>query len=165
MKAALDRLGVAGVIGAGLLLFSVFFYLGATAPARAERSELQTEKDRLTAAAARSGRARASAGPAQLLPSVTQAPDLLKQLNALGLKDGVVVARSTYEVKAQDSQRILEVNLPLKVAYPMLRTYVRDVLGLAPTARLEELNLHRAMATDPSVDADLRFSFSFSAAS
>ncbi|HEX8989666.1 MAG TPA: type 4a pilus biogenesis protein PilO, partial [Rhodocyclaceae bacterium] len=98
---------------------------------------------------------------AAALPSVAQAPELLKQLNALAQKDGVAITRSAYQMKQQDSQRRLEVDLPLKASYPTLRAYLRDVLTASPAARLDDLNLHRATAGDPTVDADVRFSFGF----
>ena len=161
--AILDRLGVPGVAGLGLLLFSAAFHLAATAPARAELDDLRAEIGRLTAAAP--GSRPAAVVPVQQLPSFAQAPELLKQINALAEKNGVAVTRSSYQVKAEDSTRVYEVDLPLRVAYPTLRAYLRDVLSLAPTARLDDLNLHRAQATDPVVDAEVRLSFSFAAAS
>ncbi|MDD5250692.1 MAG: type 4a pilus biogenesis protein PilO [Rhodocyclaceae bacterium] len=158
---ALDRLGLPGVVGAGLLLFCVAFYFGTIAPAQEELANLAAEKAQL--AAAQAGAHHARAAPVQALPSFAQAPELLKQLNALAEKHGVVVTRSSYQVKSTDGTRRFEIDMPLKIAYPLLRAYLRDALALSPTASLDDLNLQRAQATDPAVDADVRLSFSFAA--
>ncbi|MGE5466792.1 MAG: GspMb/PilO family protein [Ignavibacteria bacterium] len=160
--AILRRLGLAGMAGAGLLIASLTFFVAATLPARAERDDLQAEAARLSHAAAP---ARQAEAPVQRLPSFAQAPELLKQLNALAQRNGVTVTRSAYQVKAEDTKRIFEVELPLKLTYPVLRTYLRDVLASSPTARLDDLNVHRTLASDPTLDAEVRLSFSFAAAS
>lgn len=161
--AAIERLGVPGIIGAGLLLFCVSFYFGATAPARSELADLRAEKDRLVAAAALAGRLRADAAPAQALPPSAEAPELLKRLDALAAKHGVTVARTSYQVKTLDGTRRFEADVPLKAAYPLLRGYLRDVLALSPTASLDDLRLQRSQATDPAIDAEVRLSFGFAA--
>lgn len=162
--AIMERLGWPGVAGVALLLACLVFYLAATAPARAERDDLAAEKERLATAVAEAGRP-AAATAVQKLPPFAQAPELLKQLDALAQKDGVAVTRTSYQVKDEDSHRVFEVELPLKVAYPTLRGYLRDVLALSPTARLDDLDLHRAQASDPALDADVRLSFTFARAS
>lgn len=161
----MERLGLPGIAGAVLLLLCVIFYVTMTAPARAEVEALHGERDRLGGALAQAGQRRAAAPVVQQLPPLAQAPELLKQLNAVAQKNGVTVTRSSYQVKAEDSKRVFEVDLPLKLAYPTLRAYLHDVLAMAPTAQLEDLNLHRAQAADPLIDADVRLSFSFAAAS
>jgi hypothetical protein len=161
----IDRLGLPGIAGAVLLLSCLIFYATMTAPARAEVEALHGERDRLGGTLAQAGQRRAATPAAPQLPAFAQAPEVLKQLNAVAQKDGVTVTRSSYQVKAEDAKRVFEVDLPLKLAYPMLRVYLRDVLAMAPAAQLEDLNLHRSQATDPAIDADVRLSFSFAAAS
>lgn len=160
--AVLERLGLPGIAGAVLLLLGAILYAALVLPLHEAVGDLQAERARLASSA--QAERPAAAAPVRRLPSFTQAPDLLKQLNALAQRDGVTVTRSSYQVKAEDARRIFEVDLPLKVAYPTLRSYLRDVVALAPTARLDDLNLHRAAASDPLVDADVRLSFSFAAA-
>lgn len=159
----LAGLGAAGIAGIVLLLGSLVFTLAATLPLRAERDRLDGERQRLAAAAVPGGQAQAAA-PVHL-PPLAQAPEVLKQLNALAQKDAVAITRSTYQVKTEDARRVYQVDLPLKASYPTLRTYLRDVLASNPTVRLDDLNLHRATASDPNVDADVRLSFSFAAGS
>jgi hypothetical protein len=159
----LGRLGWQGIVGIALLLFCGIFYASATVPARDETESLNAERERMAAAAEPSRQAVAPV--VQKLPAFAQAPELLKQLNAVAQRDGIDVARSSYQVKDEDSRRVFEVDQPLRLAYPALRAYLRDVLAMAPSARIEDLNLHRARAADPVIDADVRLSFSFSAAS
>lgn len=162
--ALFERFGVPGIVGAVLLLFAVVFWFGSVAPLRTEAQELRAEQDRLAATTGAADRTHAAAAPARQLPSFAQAPELLKQLNALAEKHGVAVARTSYQVQTQGATRRFEIAMPLKVAYPVLRAYLRDALALSAGASLDDLNLHRAAAGDPAVDADVRLSYSFAAA-
>lgn len=159
--AVLERLGHWGVVGIGLLLFCLSFHFSTIAPLRAELAGLEAENDALTTSARRQVD---GAGAARPLPPLTQAPELLKQLDALAGKHGVSVERATYRLKSREGERRLEISMPLRVAYPGLRGYLRDALALAATASLDELDLQRGQAGDTSVDAQVRLSYAFAAA-
>lgn len=160
--AIVDRLGVPGIIGAALLLFCVAFYLSAVLPLRDDIDDLHAARDRLANAAAQAERPVATA-PTQKLPSFAQAPELMKQLYVLAEKDGVALARTSYQVETRDATRHFRIDMPVRAAYPTLRTWLRDALALSPTAALDDLDLHRAAATDPALEADVRLSYSFAA--
>jgi hypothetical protein len=157
-----DRLGVPGIIGAALLLFCVAFFLSAVLPVKDEIDDLRATQDRLAKAVAQADRPVVAA-PTQALPSFANAPELLKQLYVLAERHGVTVARSSYQVETRDSTRRFRIDMPVRVAYPTLRAWLRDALALSPTASLDDLDLHRAAANDPALDADVRLSYSFAA--
>jgi hypothetical protein len=152
----LDRLGMTGVIGIGCLLFSPAFYFGKVAPAEEQLVSLNAERRQLEAAA----------GPVRsIIPAIAEAPEVLKRLAALFEKDRLVVENMSYAMRDDAGERRLEISFPLKVSYPLLRTYLRDALALTPTASLDELILQRSRADEANVDAQVRLSFRFSAAS
>lgn len=168
----LERLGMPGIAGIGLLLFCLPFYFGNVAPAQTELANLENERAQLAATAA--GRAAAAhgaagareTGSAQPLPPLADAPEVLKQLNSLAEKYGVVVERASYQMKGKDGQRQLEIGLPLKFgSYPTLRAYLREALALTASASLEELSVQRQQASDAGVEVQLRLSYSFGGAS
>jgi hypothetical protein len=159
--AALDKLGAPGIAGVGLLLFCLAFYAGAILPARDEVARLDAERMRLSAAAKGNLGAAAPEAARAGLPSLSQAPELLKRIDALAARHGVAVERGSYQLKGREGPRRLEVDLPLKAAYPSLRAFVREALTLSPGAALEEIALQRAQATEPQVDAQVRLSFAF----
>lgn len=166
MKAAvLDKLGLPGIAGIGLMLFCLAFYFGSVSPVEAELAGLQSEKASLSAEAATLAEKTAATRTAEAalrLPPLGAAPELLKQLDSLAQKNGISVERASYQVKNKERQQRLEVSMPLRVSYPALRAYLRDALSLAPSASLDDLSLQRSQASDPAVDVQLRLSYGFS---
>ena len=162
-----DRLGLPGILGLGLLLFCLSFYLGTIAPARTELQQLTSEERQLTAGAAAEAGGKNGTGTAvgtasaRPLPVATEIPELLKNLNAAAEKHGVTVERASYSSTDKDGRRRLEVSLPLQASYPSLRAYLRDALALTPLTSLDELHLRRAQSTTPVVEASVRLSYYF----
>lgn len=159
----LERLGRAGVVGIGCLLFSLAFYFGSVVPARDALSQLVAETRDLAAATAR---APAGAGGARgAAPGIAEAPEVLKRLYDLAEKHRLLVEQVSYDLKAAEAGgRRLEIGFPLKVGYPALRAYLRDALALTETASLDELSLQRAGAEEANLDARLRLSYRFATA-
>lgn len=160
----LEKLGYAGVVGLGLLIFCLAFYFGNVAPAHEELAGLQRQQARLLAdvAATKDGRL---GGRGKTLPTLAEAPELLKQLNALADKHGVSVASTSYQLKERSGQLRLDVNLPLRAAYPSLRAYLHDALALAAPATITDITLKRAQASETTLEAQIRLAYSFSGAS
>lgn len=165
MKAlALEKLGLPGIAGIGLLLFCLFFYFGSVSSAQENLASLETERAQLAATAVTlAEKAAPPGGRGQHLRPISEAPELLKQLNALAEKDGVTIARASYEIKEKEGQQRLQVSMPLRVGYPSLRAYLIDALALSPSASLDELSLQRTQASDAAVEAQVRLSYGFAA--
>ncbi|HET7775246.1 MAG TPA: hypothetical protein VFK74_02690, partial [Azospira sp.] len=130
MKAVLERLGLPGVAGLGLLLFCLSFFFGSVQPLQEEQASLAAEKTQLTADIARQLAASPAPGAGSAPSPLAVAPELLKQLNALAEKHGIAVERTSYVLKDKEGPLRLEVSMPLKVGYPALRAYLRDALAL-----------------------------------
>jgi len=157
---AVDWLGKPGIFGLGLLLFCLSFYLGNLAPARQELARLNAEAGRL--AAARPGEADTAAAQSQRqAPPFASATDALRELSALAEQHGLSVERSAYRLSDQNGQRRLQIDLPLKAAYPTLRSYLHAVLAMPGAPVLDELVLQRQKSTDAQVEANLRLSYYF----
>jgi len=157
--ALLERLGLPGVIGAGLLLFCVVFYLAVVAPAQATRVELQERKAEQVALVGSPDAPASSRAP--LLP-FSAAPALLTQLNALADQNGVAIERTTYLLRDEGGVRHLDVSMPVKAGYPALRGFLRDAMT-QKAASLEELSLQRSLVTETQLQAQVRLSFRFAA--
>ena len=160
--------GLPGALGMGLLFFAVSFYFSALAPALAEQARLQAEEQKLKLPVRQPIEPAAAAGgetPAALgkLPPSAEAMELFDRLHAAGERNGIAIERATYNVVRHEENGSLqyEVTLPLRGAYPNLRTFLRESLELAPTASLDSLTLQRAKASDPGLDASVRLSYFF----
>jgi len=160
MRNQLEKLGWPGVLGVGLLLFCLSLFFGHIQPLQDELSSVEGEIAALAATAAAQVPTTLSATTDRPLLPLATAPEQLKQLNALATRHGIVIERATYQMKDQSGQTRLEVSMPLKLSYPVLRAYLRDVLAM-PSAALDELMLQRALVTDMVVEAQLRISFGF----
>ena len=161
----LERLGMPGVTGFGLLLFSLSFYLGSIAPASAELASLKQEAAQLQARLhGASGTDGGRPALTEALPSINSLPELLKDLNALAGQHGITIDRASYALSERDGQRRMEISLPLKAGYPALRGYLRDVLALRASPSLDELTLKRQQSTDTVVEANVRLSYPLSPA-
>lgn len=159
--AALERLGKPGVLGLGVLLFCLSFYLGHIAPAQLELARLQRESARL-AATYPAGEAGDAAAPRQL-PSFATATDSLKAVYALAEQHGLKPDRGSYQLSDKDGRQRLAASLPLQGSYPSLRAYLHEVLALPAAPALDELVLQRPKASDALIEANLQLSFYFAA--
>ena len=159
----LERLGMPGVVGLGLLLFGLSFYLGSVAPARVELARLKQESAQLQARLPEvSGSEAGRSETAEARPSIASLPGLLKNLNSLAEQRGVLIDRASYALIERDGQRRMEINLPLKAGYLALRAYLRDVLTFREPPSLDELVLKRQQPTDAAVEANVRLSYPLS---
>lgn len=157
---SLDRLGMPGIVGLGLMLFCLSFYLGSIAPAQAELVNLQQEAAQLLALAGPPGEGEGAErlAASEALRPLTALPELLKELNLLAEQRGIVIDRASYALSERDGQRRMEVNLPIVAGYPLLRAYLRDLL-LKGGPSLDELSFKRRQASDPQVEATIRLSY------
>jgi Tfp pilus assembly protein PilO len=160
----LDRLGKPGILGLGILIFCLSFYLGNIVPAQRELATLRSEASRLAAAqtAAPETMSSTPASPvAQQLPPFKNASEALKQLGSLAEQHGLTIERATYLLSERDGQRRLAVDLPLKASYASLRAYLRAVLALPAGPALDELILQRPKSSEALIEANVRLSYYF----
>lgn len=153
-------IGVAGVMGIGLLLFCLSLLFSHLFPMQDTLTQLERQREALAPARVPTRLAATTERPQLPLPA---APEQLKQLNALATRHGIVIERATYQMKELAGQTRLEVRMPLNLSYPVLRAFLRDVLAM-PAVALEQLALQRAQVSDARVEAQLRLSFGFAGA-
>lgn len=167
LRREVGRLGKAGVVGIGLLVFATAFYVSAVRPGDASLDELRAE------ARSREGRMRANADrggrdltPVEQLatfyayfPAVGSAPEWLKRIYAAAETRGVVLQSGEYRLSRNAGERLAryEITLPLKGSYAQIRGFVADVLAAVPAAVLEEVNLRREGVETARLDARVRF--------
>lgn len=158
MKFAIrDQLGPPGQIGMVLSVFCLYFYLAILLPAEDRVAQLEALQARRAETAASVDGRLARTPPAADIPSV------LKRFNGLAEHSGLSIDRVAYTIKDEARTRRLVVTVPAVGSYPGVRVFVRAALALTPTASLDTFSLQRSQATDPTVSAQLGFSFLFKA--
>lgn len=161
LRRILDALGLAGVVGVGVLLFCLPFYFSALAPAQAE------VKRRDAAAAA----VRLPTQPLQRgddwsadlerfysrFPRVERLPSELDALYAHAKVSKVQLLQGEYRMESRGaSLAAYRVTLPVRGSYPQLRQFVGRVLKDMPTTSLDAVRFERRKAADAQLEAQVR---------
>jgi hypothetical protein len=156
----LEGLGAPGIIGIGVLLFCLPFYLGTVAPAErevAKRAAAAADTTRLTAQPV-----SAPAGAAELerfyrrFPTLDALQSELEGLYAHARASRLQLAQGEYRLEKGAGLAAYRVTLPVRGSYAQVRQFVGHVLKDMPTASLDALRFDRRKAGDTQVEAQVR---------
>jgi hypothetical protein len=165
LQRAVEQLGLAGVIGVGLLLFAAMYALNATMPAIDRVATLERE----LASASGSG-----AEPAQRAGGIdgelasfygffqpaNSVSEVLAQVSAAAARSGVAFESAEYRLVRDAGVRLAryELTLPLRGTYAQVRSFVGTLLDELPQAALEDVAVKRDSVSSPGLEARLRLS-------
>jgi hypothetical protein len=159
----LQRLGIPGVVGLGLMLFNFSFYFGSFAPDREELAILKQQHNMLreSSVLVRPVEAEVLKESTSVVrpPSLIQIPELLRSVFSLATQRGLVIDRATYALSDTDGATRIELDLPVQASYPALRSFLGDVDGLKPSPAIDELTIKRRLASDSLIEATVRLSW------
>lgn len=160
----LSELGVPGLVGIGLLLFSASFHFGTIAPIEAKVGDAQSEIERLSKEMKKEagrnrfhvevGNTKASRGPGGDIAS-----ELAERLSALGAAESLDIGRTAYTVNEKPGDRRLEVSFAASGSYVATRQFLRKALAESGDPRLVSLRLQRQRASDSVIAADVKLSY------
>lgn len=162
VHAWLQRLGVPGVLGIGVLLACAGFWISALQPAQAELAAQQRALERLRARSPL--QPVAAGGPEEelrrfqrLFPSAAALTDELERLHRLARRAGLDLAQGEYRLERRGTGLwSYRVNLPVRGSYPQLRDFVAAVLKDMPIASIDALRFERKKALDSQLEAQIR---------
>jgi hypothetical protein len=167
LRAVVERLGRAGVVGVALLAFAAAFYASAVAPLAIERAGLRAQADdlerRLQLGAGSGGGLRGT--PAEQLatfyaffPPPQSSPDWLGKIDAAARAKGLVLRSGEYRLERGVEHQLAryQITLPVVGSYAQIRGFVGQVLADVPAAALEEITLRRENAASPTLEARIR---------
>jgi hypothetical protein len=159
------HLGVAGVVGAGLIAACCAFYAGAIAPQAERVRELRTAALRLEGERRAGREPRKASAELQLARFQAFFDDHADALAALGTlfadadAAGVRLEAGQYrmdEARGAGLARYV-IALPVKGRYPNVQRFVARALHDVPNLALEDISLRRASVADPQIEARLQF--------
>ena len=92
---------------------------------------------------------------------VTGALETVDAIHRAAAKHGVKVTTGEYRLLREGGARVVryQITLPARASYPRLRNWLADVMSLAPSLALDEVNFRREDAGQDAVDARVRFTF------
>lgn len=93
------------------------------------------------------------------LGPVGERSESLKVLFAEAAAQGLTLSQADYHLLVDEDggYQKLQITLPLKGAYPKVRSFVDAVLQKLPAASLDEMSFHRSSVKNPNVEARLKF--------
>ncbi len=165
LRAAVERLGRAGVVGIALLAFAAAFYFSAVAPLATELAGLRAEADALDRRLQAGGVAPRGGTPAEQLaafyaffPPPHSSPEWLGKINAAARAKGLVLRSGEYKLERAADRKLTryQITLPVAGSYAQIRGFVAQVLADVPAAALEEITLRRESVSSPTVEARIR---------
>jgi len=157
----LQYVGRTGTAGAGLIVFALAFFCGASYPLKNQLAELQSSVDRAGQARAET---RGTPPPAvdsllNNLPAQAELPVLTEKIVAAASAAGIALERGTYDVTTTRTGRLVRVRMtfPVHARYPDIRRFVDATLATLPGAAVDGLRLERKDVAAAEIDADIRF--------
>jgi hypothetical protein len=162
LNAIVGRLGVAGVLGVGVLLACGGFYISALLPAQEEIRAQRLALERLRARTpyqpvAASGRADELRRFYNLFPPADALTGELERLHRSARAARLELAQGEYRLERRPSGLwAYRVTLPVRGSYPQLREFLSAVLKDMPVASIEGLRFERKKAAEAQLEAQVR---------
>ncbi len=160
-----DRLGLPGVIGIGLVLFSLMYSVTASLPARDRVATLEREvagaQQRPQQEAARGNDIESELTAFYgFFADSSSVPDALGRLNDAVARSGLTLEAAEYRLAREGTLRLTryEVTLPLRGTYAQVRNFVSLLLDEMPQVALDDVTVKRESVSAPAIEARLRLS-------
>ena len=162
LNALLRRLGLAGVLGIGVLLGCAAFYGSTLAPLDEELSAQRAALERLRSRtpyqpASTGGRAEELQRFYSLFPPAERLTDEVARVHKLGRAAGLELAQGEYRLERRATGLwAYRITLPVRGSYPQLRDFLGALLKEMPIASIEALRFERKRAADTQLAAQVR---------
>lgn len=167
MKRIIDQLGLAGVLGIGVLLFCATFYFSALRPAQEELSARQS-------AASGAGQAQSalqpvlarSADPLSELhsrfPALDTLPAQVERVHRIARSTGLELRQGDYRLEVPPAGLVAyRISLPARGEYRALRSFIGAVLKEIPVAAVDRLRFERKKPGDSQLEAQIQLTLFF----
>ncbi len=167
----MERLGPAGKIGFGLLVFSAVFFLVAVLPRQEESKALRAEAEALEARirmepSAGSGSPRRRLRGDQALPAfyaffpkLDSSPLWIGELVRIAGERGVEISGTEYRMVREKDLKLAryEMMVPVRGNYSQLRGFIADALHAVPAMALVDVAIRREGVHAELLEANIKF--------
>ncbi len=160
LRRILEALGAPGVIGVGVLVFCLPFYLASVAPAEREVAKRSAAAAKTTRLAGQP--VSAPDGAADLerfyrrFPTLDALQSELEAIYAHARASKLQLAQGEYRLEKGAGLAAYRVTLPVRGSYAQVRQFVGHVLKDMPTASLDAVRFDRRKAGDAQLEAQVR---------
>jgi hypothetical protein len=166
LRLLLGRLGAAGVLGLGVLLFCVPFYFSSLLPAEreldAKRAAARPRASEPARPVSLDSRAAELERFYALFPPVERLGGELERLYGLARGSGLDLLQGEYRVEKRAAGLIAyRISLPVRGSYAQVRSFAGAVLTKMPVASIDALRFERKKSDDAQLDAQFRITVHF----
>jgi len=166
-----ERLGPAGKLGFGLLVFSAVFFLVAVLPRQeeskalmAEAKALETRVRREPSAESGSPRRRLQGDQAlpafyEFFPKLDSSPFWIGELVRIAGERGVEISGTEYRMVREKDLKLAryEMMVPVRGNYSQLRGFIADALHVVPAMALVDVVIRREGVHAELLEANIKF--------
>ena len=162
LRALLQKLGTAGVLGLGVLFFCIPFYFSALLPAERELSAQREATERLRP----SGPLRPASADSRseelrrfynLFPPADRLTDQLETVYALAREAKLELMQGEYRLEKRDAGLMAyRITLPIRGTYAQIRSFVGSVLKEMPIASVDAMRFERKKAAETLIEGQIR---------
>ena len=166
MRSRIELLGISGVFGIALLVFSFTVYAATLIPLAKETERLQNLAAQLKLRHGMGGMVDENiATPDEQLasfyaffPKQETTTEWLMKIHAAANESGIALQSGDYKMEHRDGDRLSRylITLPLRGSYPQIRSFINHVLQDVPAAALNELSLQRDSVSSEALEARIR---------
>jgi len=168
LRTRLDALGIAGVVGLGLLVFDAAMFASSVLPSYGETDRLkaqlalQKRDDKGIPGGMLDMASRSSKELEQFsryLPTLGEAPAWLMKIHAIAAQNGLQLDSGEYRLTQDPDSNVMryQIVLPLHGSYVQARLFIAQALDEVPPLTLEEVAIKRASAGDRNTETSVRF--------
>jgi hypothetical protein len=157
------ELGWFGIIGVGVTVMCLAFYVSALIPAKLKLDDLRDNISRLKINGEdRVGNANATLTQAEQLavfygsfPKMNSVPASLEKIYATAAEEQLSLDRADYKASSDSGERMAryQVTLPIRGQYSKIQGFLVKVLKRIPNASLEYVSFQRSRIGDSTVEA------------
>jgi len=160
-----ERLGIAGVLGIGVLLFCATFYFSALRPAQDELAARQSATAGTSAIPVPQPLTRSADPLAELhsrFPALGNLPSQVERLHRIARSSGLQLQQGEYRLEVPPAGLVAyRVSLPARGEYRALRTFIGAVLKEMPVAAIDRVRFERKKPGDAQLEAHLQLTLFF----
>lgn len=165
MRSLADRLGVAGVLGIGVLLFCATFYFSALRPAQDELAARQSATAGTSAIPVAQPLTRAADPLSELhsrFPAMAALPSQVERLHRIARSSGLQLQQGEYRLEVPPAGLVAyRVSLPARGEYRALRAFMGAVLREMPVAAIDRVRFERKKPGDAQLEAHIQLTLFF----
>jgi len=162
LNAMLEYLGIAGILGIGILLACGAFWYSALKPAQVELAAQRAALERMRARSplqpiSGGGRAEELRRFYNLFPPAGALTAELERLHRMARAARLELAQGEYRLERRPAGLwAYRVTLPVRGNYPEVRNFISAVLKDMPSVSIDALRFDRKKADEAQVDAQIR---------